>query len=118
MAIVRRAKRDKNHTVVSNEILEDKNLNWDDLGVLVFLLSKPDDWSVNTKYLQLLRKSGRDAIRNSLNAIIEAGYMTKRPVPKHGWIYEISEVPIYKVAEDGISGRIVNTDSLQIVCQT
>jgi hypothetical protein len=116
MSNIKRLKREKNFTVVGNEILEDKNLEWNDLGILVFLLSKPDDWSVSTKHLQTLRKSGRDSIRASLNRIIDAGYMTRKPDLNKGWAYEISEIPIYK-REDGkpVHGKPVHGKPVHII---
>jgi len=78
-------------TVISNALINDSRLDYKDVGLLVYLLSKPDNWEVSTAHLQTIKKSGRDAIHASLNAIIKAGYATRKTNPRGGWDYEIFE---------------------------
>jgi hypothetical protein len=40
-----------NFTILRNATLEDTRLSWEARGLLAFLLSKPDNWVVNTKHL-------------------------------------------------------------------
>jgi len=96
MAIIR-IQNVSNFTVVSNDLINDPLLDWRDVGLLTFLLSKPDNWEVSTAHLQVQKKSGREAIHNSLRAIIEAGYATRKVSGKGGWLYEISNSPIYRL---------------------
>ncbi|WP_341232402.1 hypothetical protein [uncultured Methylophaga sp.] len=73
-----RSKRSSRFTVINNGILEDKTIDWKDLGLLVYLLSKPDDWEVSVRQLIKLRKSGEDAIRNSLKQLRLSGYVVMK----------------------------------------
>ena len=93
MAIIR-VNHKASYTVISNELINDSRLDYKDVGLLVYLLSKPDSWEVSTAHLQTIKKSGRDAIHASLNAIIKAGYATRKTNPRGGWDYEIFEQSI------------------------
>ena len=96
MAIIR-TKRAGNFTVINNELIYDPILDWRDVGLLIYLLSKPDEWEVSVAHLQKIKKSGRDAIHASIKAIIEAGYATRKPCKTGGWDYLVSDAPIYKL---------------------
>ena len=41
--MIRRKSKKKNFTVLDNDLLNDTSLDWDELGKLVYLLSKADD---------------------------------------------------------------------------
>ena len=71
-----RGARSENYTVLSNAILEDENLDWRDVGILIYLLSKPDHWEVSPSHLANIKKSGRDAVYASLKRLRAAGYVT------------------------------------------
>lgn len=77
MPIVRRAPRKDNFTIIYNDLLN-SDLPWDTLGVLVYLLSKPDDWTISSKQLQNLdRGAGDNALRRIFKELEEAGYMIR-----------------------------------------
>lgn len=83
-----RGKRPEQFTVIPNTILDDPRIDWRDLGLLVYLLSKPDNWSVMPQHLANQRRSGRDAIYRSLHQLQEAGYVKylKQSTGKGDWI--------------------------------
>lgn len=79
MAIIRSA-RTKNFTIVDNEIVSDGFLSMAARGLLVTLLSKPDNWSVNVQAIAnstegTARKTGRDAIYQLINELKEKGFI-------------------------------------------
>ena len=94
MAIIR-INNNANFTIVSNDLINDPLLDWRDVGLLTYLLSKPDTWEVSTAHLQQQKKSGREAIHNSLRSIIHAGYAKRKVSGNGGWIYEVCNAPIY-----------------------
>lgn len=99
MAIIR-IQIDNNFTIVPNELINDPNLDWRDVGLLTFLISKVDEWQVNTEHLMSIKKSKRDAIHASFKSIIAAGYMKRKPNrdssgKMKGWIYDLSNKPIF-----------------------
>lgn len=73
-----RSARTVNFTVINNAIIEDSELDWRDLGLLVFLLSKPDNWEISVEHLSRQKKLGRDGIYASLKALINAGYVVRQ----------------------------------------
>jgi hypothetical protein len=91
--IIRRERRTKNFTVIDNDIINDPRLDWRDLGLLVYLLSKPDNWQICTAHLIKIRKTGRDGIYASLKVLCECGYASKKPNPSGGWDWTITENP-------------------------
>lgn len=91
--IIRRERRAKNFTVINNDIINDPRLDWRDLGLLVYLLSKPDNWEICTAHLIKIRKTGRDGIYTSLKVLCECGYASRKPNPAGGWNWTISENP-------------------------
>jgi hypothetical protein len=78
-----RTSRKNRFTVIPNDLLEDPSLDWKDLGLLVYLLSKPDNWEISVEHLKKQRKLGRDGIYKCLDAIIAAGY-ARREKKKDG----------------------------------
>ena len=83
MSIVRRERRKKNFTIVDNAIFDDRNLSPDAMAILMFLLSKPDDWEVSLEHLRghFTRRSekgrralGRDYIAAIMRELRSAGY--------------------------------------------
>lgn len=73
-----RTTRKNRFTVIPNDLLEDHALDWKDLGLLVYLLSKPDNWEISVDHLRKQRSMGRDAIYKCLDAIISAGYARRK----------------------------------------
>lgn len=48
------------------------------LGLLTYLLSKPDNWEINMEELQRTWQIGRDKCRGILNELINAGYIQEK----------------------------------------
>src|SRR5262249_52769227 len=91
MSIVR-APRPERYTVLGNQVINDDQLSYRALGVLTFLLSKPDDWRTDSETLARPgKREGRDAIRSALRELERAGYLrrTRRQEPRTGrWVTE------------------------------
>ena len=61
---------------------ENKKLSWGARGLLVFLLGKPDNWSVVIEHLidqtkESAKPTGRDGVYSLLNELIAAGYIVR-----------------------------------------
>jgi hypothetical protein len=128
--IVRTAARDRNFTIVPNGLIADDRLSWETRGLLVYLLSKPDHWQVNTKHLTGAGPGGVDRIRRMINEAIDVGYMVRRRLRNERGVYSGDEVVVYDApvsASDsveastgkarpgdtsaGIGGRVVRTEA-------
>lgn len=95
--MIRRAPRNDEFTVLENDTIEDDNLSWEATGLLTFLLSKPDDWTVRVQHLINCRNAGRHKIKRVLSELEEAGYLirhrTQDDEGKFQWESVIFETP-------------------------
>lgn len=67
-----------NFTILSNAVLNDDRLSFRARGVLIWLLSKPDDWRTRSDSIAAQSpKEGRDAIRSALRELAELGYLVR-----------------------------------------
>ena len=97
-----RAKHSRQFTKVDNRFLRDPRLNASQVGLLVLMLSLPDEWVFHMKPLQEMAGMGRDALYSNLKRLEDAGYLV-RNYRKRGsdgtfidpvWIvYEVSRAP-------------------------
>ncbi len=94
MAIIR-TKRPDSFTVINNDLINDTQLDWRELGLLVYLLSKPDGWQVNAEHLSKERELGIKGIYSSLKILSSTGYVKKKPnpPPNGGWDWLVYDTP-------------------------
>jgi len=62
---------------VYKEILMDVKLSIAERGLLVTLLSLPDDWDFTIQGLRKILPDGKDRIASTLNSLIDKGYVTR-----------------------------------------
>lgn len=80
MAIVR-IKREHNYTIVSNKVYDKNQLSWQAMGLLGYLLTKPDNWQVVVSELVNATKNtkkptGREGVYNIINELKEKGFIS------------------------------------------
>ncbi|MDW6005488.1 conserved phage C-terminal domain-containing protein [Vibrio mangrovi] len=78
---IRRAKRDQCFTLVGNHIFQEGHLSFQAMGMLTYLLSKPDHWQVSPAQLANVtqgaaKKTGRDGVYAILKELRQVGYVT------------------------------------------
>lgn len=81
MSGVFRGKDHYSFTSINNEVLN-AGLSWDALGLLCYVLSKPQNWQVSTRQLvsQVAKAdhpTGRDATQRILNELIKHGFVLR-----------------------------------------
>lgn len=105
--MITRSKRRDHFTVVNNSALEDSGLSFRAKGVLVYLLSKPDDWKVSERQLARVGHEGVTAIRAALKELEMAGYIERRRMRGEGgkfeWESVVFETPRAKTTEQPCS---------------
>jgi hypothetical protein len=74
--IIRR-KHNGNFTVIGNGLVENEALSAEALGVLCYLLSRPDNWQVIPDQLQTRFNVGRDKMYRVLSELIDLGYISR-----------------------------------------
>ena len=73
--IIRSQKPEHSFTIVSNQVIDDDNLDWKDLGLLIYLLSKPDNWQVSLAHLAKQKRTGQDGVATAIKNLKQAGYI-------------------------------------------
>jgi hypothetical protein len=109
MAIIRAARPDGNFYILDKRISEDQRLSWGARGLLIFLLGKPDHWTVSPANLvnetaASAKQSGRDAVYGLLKELLTVGYLQRVQSKKGdgtfgGTDYMVSEFATAPVVE-------------------
>jgi DNA-directed RNA polymerase subunit E'/Rpb7 len=74
--IVRSKKTGKSrYTPISNEIIQSKTLTIEERGVLIYLLSLPEDWVIYKKYIWKDINIGRDKFNRIWTNLVKYGYI-------------------------------------------
>lgn len=76
--IVRSKRPEKHFTVIQNQVIRDRGLSWRARGILVYLLSQPDDWKTTAAHLTAVGVEGRDSVRIALSELETRGYLQRR----------------------------------------
>lgn len=89
LGTTRIAKR-RRFVTVDIRTAEDNQLSFRARGVLLWLLAKPDDWSVDSTLIAGHGTEGRDAVRGALRELETAGYLKREKVQIAGgkWVTE------------------------------
>ena len=75
MSIVRSPRPESHYAIYSNEVIRDGRLSYKARGILLELLSRPDNWRVDAKSLAASGQDGRDSILAGLTELRNLGYI-------------------------------------------
>ena len=94
MTTLRQAHR-KKFTSISNQLIQNNDLSLSSRGLMIYLLSLPDDWKIHVNHLVSIFKEGKYTIMKLLTELKEAGYIYHHKEGyKEGWNYYVFEEPI------------------------
>ena len=100
MSIIR-VKKDRHHPylIMNKSGLNDNRLSLKAKGLLCYLLSKPDDWYVNTNEIISNSTNGVKSVLSAIRELIKYGYMYKHQFRRsngvfHNYNYLIYECPV------------------------
>jgi hypothetical protein len=77
MTIIKIQKRDPGYAQIDNKVLGDSRLSWKAKGVLVYLLSKPNDWQVQITDIVNHSPDGESSVRSAIDELMELGYIKR-----------------------------------------
>lgn len=90
-----RKKQTSNYTIINNEILKRNDISWKAKGILIYILSLPDDWVIYLEEVMEHATDGRDSFRKGWNELRDLGYVKRYPYKEKGkiirWITEVKE---------------------------
>jgi hypothetical protein len=98
MPIVRVQKR-RRFTVIDNEILENTTLSWKAKGLLSYLLSKPNDWTVILEHLCTQASDGMTSLRSGIDELIKEGYIIRERERLESGSYGGIEYTVYETPQ-------------------
>lgn len=106
----RNKKRVNPFVQIDKNILSDKQLSWKAKGILVYLLSKPDDWVTYLTDIENQSTDGRDSVSSGVKELLAVGYLERKQVREKGrfkgWEYSVYECP--NVSESTENGKPEN----------
>lgn len=71
-------KKVENFTTVHNELLSNDKLSWKAKGILIYMLSKPSDWTYNIKGDIAKRSTDKEnSVYSGVQELIERGYVSR-----------------------------------------
>ena len=90
----------KDYTLIENACLRDKAIDIAERGLLVTMLSLPDNWDFNGVGLSSILPCGKTKVYNTLNKLEAAGYLKRKRIYRNGkvsdWEYHICGRPIFR----------------------
>ena len=91
--ILRQAHK-KSFTVITNALAQDNSLSLRARGLMLYLLSLPDDWKIHINHLVSILKEGREQVTATLQELKRAKYIHHHKMGfKEGWEYFVFESP-------------------------
>lgn len=79
-----RVEKTNNYSVINNGFLRRKDLSWKAKGILAYILTLPDDWTIYTHELVTHATDGRDSFRKGWTELKKAGYIETKQLKKDG----------------------------------
>lgn len=98
--ILRKARLENNYTRLPNEMLRNATLSWKARGLLCYLLSLPDDWTVNLKHLTTQAPDGRDSLLTGIAELRKAGYIKLQEVRSTQGKFAGVEYYVYDIPQE------------------
>lgn len=130
-SVIRRVVKEKKYAQIDNDLINNRSLSFKALGILTYILSKPDDWQIYISDL-MREKDGEKSVRSGLKELIELKFMQRYRVydmdtgKVHHWETLVSETPFddseiissvkekyYKNENGDIQNRIIRIKSFE-----
>ena len=96
-SIIRTVKNAENPFVmIDRRIFENDSLSLKAKGLLGYLLSRPDNWTICMADLVKRTKDGKDSVNSALDELIESGYVVKTEQQRESGKFSTCEYVVYE----------------------
>ncbi len=108
-----RVSKNRDFTVIANSVFKDRRLSAKAKGILVEMLSLPENWDYTLKGLTALFSDGIDSIRQGIKELEENGYIVReRKRDARGRLGGMEYV-IYETPEKAVENIVENSSPEQ-----
>jgi hypothetical protein len=74
--MIKRSPRPTSHfVIISNSVIRDQRLSWKARGLLAYLLSMPDNWTITKSHLKSVSRDGITVVDSTIKELEDAGYL-------------------------------------------
>ena len=108
-----KTKKEKNYTVLDNTFIKDTRLSWKAKGLMTYLLSLPDDWTIHLSEIEKHATDGKSALRSAINELKDLGYLKAEQKRENNKFAEMVYIIIENPAEDFPLTDFQQTENLQ-----
>lgn len=108
-----KTKKEKNYTVLDNTFIKDTRLSWKAKGLMTYLLSLPDDWTIHLSEIEKHATDGKSALRSAINELKDLGYLKAEQKRENNRFAEMVYIIIENPAEDFPLTDFQQTENLQ-----
>ena len=67
----------ENFTSIHNKLINDSRISLKAKGIMLYMLSKPENWKYNPKEIAKNSKDGLDSVYSGIKELIETGYISR-----------------------------------------
>ena len=72
-----RIKKNDHYTRIDNALIQNPDISLKAKGLMIYMLSVPDDWDYSISGLSVKCREGKSAIRSAIEELMEHGYITR-----------------------------------------
>jgi hypothetical protein len=94
---------DNPFVMIDRRPIENPNLSWKAKGILVYLLSRPDDWVIRFRDLVNRSTDGAHMVRAAMSELKKVGHIKVTTERENGritrWVYQVYEIPLVENQE-------------------
>ena len=108
-----KTKKERNYTVLDNSFIKDVKLSWKAKGVMAYLLSLPEDWTIHLSEIEKHASDGKSALRSAINELKDLGYLKAEQKRENNRFAEMVYIIIENPAEDFPLTDFQQTENLQ-----
>ena len=84
------------YVMIDKNVFEDTSLSFKAKGILGYLLSRPNDWTLIIADIQKRSTDGKDSVKNGIDELIERGYIVKTEQPRQAGKFATCEYVVYE----------------------
>lgn len=93
-SVLRRVRPARYKTISLHHLDVDSGLSWKAVGLLTYLVTRPDGWKFNHRDLVSRHQDGKAAVTSGLRELRDAAYIKTKPRPSGGWEWFVSDEPL------------------------